>query len=189
MTNDYLAVLDACVLVPAGLRDTLLRLAETPRLYVPKWGDAIVAEMRRALIHKLKKTPEQADYLIEELKRAFPEAWVRDSMGLEAALTNHKKDRHVLAAAIQSSAQTIVAFNLKHFPADALRQYDINALHPDEFPVNQFHLDDELVTAKFAAQAAAIGRTVEQQLIAFHQTRALPLFTQAIAEAVGIQVG
>ena len=117
-------------------------------------------------------------------KRGF-----EDCKDLEAALTNHKKDRHVLDAAIRSSARTIVTFNLKHFPADALTQYGIDALHPDEFLVNQFHLDDALVTAKFAAQAAAIGRTVEQQLIAFHQTRVLPLFTQTIAEAVGIKLG
>ena len=43
MTKDYVAVLDACVIVPAGLRDTLLRLAETPRLYVPKWSGEITS--------------------------------------------------------------------------------------------------------------------------------------------------
>lgn len=74
MTKDYLAVLDACVIVPAGLRDTLLRLAETPRLFVPKWSDEIIAEVRRTLIRKLKKTEAQADHLIEELGNAFPEA-------------------------------------------------------------------------------------------------------------------
>jgi hypothetical protein len=156
---------------------------------MPQWSDEIIAEMRRTVTDKLHKTPEQADHLIEELKSAFPEAWVRDCKDLEAALTNHKKDRHVLAAAIRSSAKTIITFNLKHFPADALRQYDIDALHPDEFLVNQFQLDDALVTAKFEAQAAAIGRTVEQQLIAFHRTRVLPLFTQTIAEAIGIKLG
>jgi predicted nucleic acid-binding protein len=117
MTKDYLAVLDACVLVPAGLRDTLLRLAETPRLYVPKWSDEIIMEMRRTIIRKLKKTDVQADHLVESLRQAFPEAWVTQSNELESALTNDPKDRHVLATAIRSSAQTIVTFNLKHFPS------------------------------------------------------------------------
>ena len=49
MTKDYLVVLDACVLVSAGLRDTLLRLAESPRLYVPKWSEDIIEEMARTL--------------------------------------------------------------------------------------------------------------------------------------------
>ena len=133
MTKDYLAVLDACVIVPAGLRDTLLRLAETPRLYVPKWNDKIIAEVRRTLIRKLNKTEAQTDHLIEEIRTAFPDAWVKQWKELEAVLTNEQKDRHVLAAAIRSSAQTIVTFNLKHFPPEVLKTYDVEALHPDEF--------------------------------------------------------
>ena len=136
MTKEYLAVLDACVLVPAGLRDTLLRLAETPRLYVPKWSDEILCEVGRTLTGKLGKTDEQAAHLLGELSRVFPEALVRETKCLEPALTNHAKDRHVLAAAIRSSAQCIVTFNLKHFPAEALNQHAVEALHPDEFLVN-----------------------------------------------------
>jgi len=161
MTRDYLAILDACVLVPAGLRDTLLRLAETPRLYVPKWSEEILAEVERTLVRKLGKTKEQAAYLIGQLTCAFPESVVKECQSIEAALNNHEKDRHVLAAAIGCSAQTIVTFNLKHFPADILKQYDVEPLHPDEFLVNQFYLDDALVTKKFTEQATAINRNVE----------------------------
>jgi predicted nucleic acid-binding protein len=186
MTKEYLAVLDACVIVPAGLRDTLLRLAETPRFYVPKWSNEILAEVRRTLLGKLNKTEAQADHLIQEINYAFPEACAKECKELEAVLANNEKDRHVLATAIRSSAQTIVTFNLKHFAPDALKAYDIEALHPDEFLVNQFHLDDALVIEKFAQQAAAIDRTVEQQLIAFQQTRVLPLFTQILADAFGV---
>jgi len=189
MTSDYLAVLDACVIVPAALRDTLLRLAETPRLFVPKWSDEILAEVRRTLIGKLRKTDSQADHLVGELRNAFPEACVKECKELEAEFTNHQKDRHVLATAIRSSARTIVTFNLRHFPPEALQPYDVEALHPDEFLVNQFHLDDGLVIKKFTEQAAAIGRTVEQQLSAFHQTRVLPLFTQTLADALRVNVG
>lgn len=42
-------------------------------------------------------------------------------------------DRHVLAAAILSGTDTIVTFNLKDFPEDALKPYGIDAQHPDEF--------------------------------------------------------
>jgi len=188
MTQDYLAVLDACVLVPAGLRDTLLRLAETPRLYVPKRSEDILAEVGRTLNGKLGKTPEQVAHLMDELNGVFPEALVKECRSLEAALTNDPKDRHVLAAAIRSSAQTIVTFNLKHFPPDALKQYDVEALHPDEFLVNQFYLDDALVTTKFTEQATDISRTVEDQLKMFHQTRVLPLFTQTMADALAIKL-
>ena len=35
-------------------------------------------------------------------------------------MTNHPKDRHVLAAALRTGAQTIVTFDLKDFPEAAL---------------------------------------------------------------------
>src|SRR5687768_1768174 len=139
MTKDYLAILDACVLVGGGLRDTLLRLAETPRLYIPKWSDDIITETVRTLQNRLNKTQEQTDHLVSELRRAFPEAWVCGYQIFQDPLRTHPKDRHVLAAAIKCSAQTIVTFNLKHFPREALEPLDVEAIHPDEFLVNQFH--------------------------------------------------
>jgi hypothetical protein len=62
----------------------------------------------------------------------------------------------------------------------------VKPLHPDEFLVNQFHLDDGVVVEKFKEQAAQIDRTVQQQLSAFHRSRVLPLFTQTLADAFGI---
>lgn len=187
MNGDYVAVLDACVLVPAGLRDTLLRLAETPRLYVPKWSGDILAEVERTLIGKLRKSSAQAAHLTGELTRVFPEALVKGYKSLEDGLLNQRKDRHVLAAAVRSSAQAIVTFNLRHFPASALGAYDIEAVHPDEFLVNQFHLDRSLVISKFTEQAATIGRSVEDQLRAFHEIQALPRFVRTLAEELAIE--
>lgn len=42
-------------------------------------------------------------------------------------------DRHVLAAAIRAEAEVIVTCNLKDFPAEILGQFEIEAVHPDEF--------------------------------------------------------
>lgn len=42
-------------------------------------------------------------------------------------------DRHVLAAAIHGSANTIVTFNLRDFPEAELSKYNITAQHPDDF--------------------------------------------------------
>jgi hypothetical protein len=42
-------VLDACVLVPMPLADTLFRLAAGPRLFLPKWSDQIMVEATRTL--------------------------------------------------------------------------------------------------------------------------------------------
>lgn len=188
MTKDYLVVLDACVLVGAGLRDTLLRLAETPRLYVPKWSDDIMGELEHTLQHKVKrtKTEAQTKHLVAELQKAFPEAWVEGYKSIRVDGLPDENDLHVVAAAIKSGAQTIVTFNLKHFKQNTLRPLGLESVHPDEFLVNQFYLDDALVTKKLTEQARTIDRTLEQQLQAFKNTRELPLFTQTVASALSI---
>jgi hypothetical protein len=46
-----------------------------------------------------------------------------------------------LAAAIVGHADAIVTFNLKDFPDEALSQHSIEILHPDDFLVAQYDLD------------------------------------------------
>lgn len=65
-------MLDACVLLPMPLADTLLRMAETPRLYVPKWSDDIMVEVSRNLVSKRNKTPQQAEVRENALREHFP---------------------------------------------------------------------------------------------------------------------
>ena len=52
----YQVILDACVLVNAALRDTLPRIAEPPRLYLPRWSEEIMAETTRTLEIRLGVT-------------------------------------------------------------------------------------------------------------------------------------
>ena len=54
MTGTPLVVLDACVLANFSLCDTLLRLAEPPRLFEPKWSEEIIRETTRTLESKLR---------------------------------------------------------------------------------------------------------------------------------------
>ncbi len=139
MTKDYLAVLDACVLVGGGLRDTLLRLAETPRLYVPKWSSDIMDEMSRTLQdQKFQKTEKQTQHLHQELLKAFPEAWVTGYKDIEPDLKNDPKDRHVLAAPSAAPPKPSL-LSTEAFPSEALQPFDVEAIHPDEFLVNQFY--------------------------------------------------
>jgi hypothetical protein len=66
-------------------------------------------------------------------------------------------DRHVLAAAIKAGAQVIVTANLKHFPAAALRQWDIEAKSPDDFVLDQIGIDGRTVAV--CVQQIADSRT------------------------------
>ncbi len=52
------------------------------------------------------------------------------------------RDKHVLAAAIRANADVIVTFNLKHFPSEHLKLYDVEAQSPDEFITNLISLDE-----------------------------------------------
>ena len=54
-------------------------------------------------------------------------------------------DRHVLAAAIRSSASVIVTFNLKDFPKKNLDKYGIEAQHPDNFIMHLLDLSPDTV--------------------------------------------
>jgi hypothetical protein len=49
MSAGPLVVLDACVLANFSLCDTLLRLAEAPPLYEPRWPAEVITETVRTL--------------------------------------------------------------------------------------------------------------------------------------------
>ena len=74
LSGEIVGVLDACVLFPASLRDTLLRLAETPRQYLPRWSDQILEEVGRNLIGRRNLTPQKIARLMGQLEGHFPEA-------------------------------------------------------------------------------------------------------------------
>jgi hypothetical protein len=62
----FAAVLDASVLYPLPLRDTLLRVAEI-ELYDPYWSQRILDEVARNLIADARASEQQARNLIDEV--------------------------------------------------------------------------------------------------------------------------
>ena len=79
MTGTPLVVLDACVLANLSLCDALLRLAEPPRLYEPKWSEDIIRETTRTLEWRFGWPSSLTAYLQAELRAHFSEAWITDS--------------------------------------------------------------------------------------------------------------
>jgi hypothetical protein len=79
-------------------------------------------------------------------------------------MTNHPKDRHVLAAAVRCNAEVIVTLNVKDFPRTALDPYSITAMGPSTFLRNLYDLDPEVVANTLARQATSINKTVEYVL-------------------------
>jgi hypothetical protein len=166
------------------LADTLLRMAETPRLYSPKWSESIMDEVTRNLVENWKLTPEKARRREAEIRRHFPEAWVENFEALLGAMTNDSNDRHVLAAAVRSHSELIVTYNRRHFPAASVRPWGIEVQGPSTFLRGIYDLDAGLVVHKLHEQAEAIGVRLERLLESLQKNA--PGFVQYFCEAQGI---
>ena len=180
--NEYSAVLDACVLVPAALCDTLLRLAEEPAMYRPLWSEEIMAEMAQALKTKLHRTSAEIAYRREQMNKAFPEAMIVIPSALVDAINciPDPDDHHVLAAAVMAHANVIVTQNTKHFPQDCLEQYGVLCQTADDFLIHQYHLRPQMVMDKIDDQGAGILR--DRQFVISSLKIAVPAFARLLEE-------
>ena len=149
----YAVVLDACVLHPAHLRHTLLRLSER-ELFQPLWTSAILDELERSLT-KRGVPPLSARRVVERMESAFESAMVRGYEPLTDSMTCHPKDRHVLAAAVHADAGAVVTFNVRDFPEDSLQPHSIDVIRPDDFLLDALDLDPSTVIEELRQQASA----------------------------------
>jgi predicted nucleic acid-binding protein len=179
----FTAVLDANVLYPFSLRDTLLRLAEL-ELYTPLWSARILKEMTRNLVER-QLTEEQAARIEQAMRTAFEEAEVDpdEIERLEPAMTNDEKDWHVLAAAVAADAELIVTFDLSDFPAEACEPLGVEAIHPDDFLLDLHDLNPEAVLTALEQQAADLHPPWPlEQLLSALTTAGVPRFATALRE-------
>lgn len=181
MTSIPLVVLDACVLANFSLCDTLLRLAEPPRLYEPKWSEEIIRETTRTLELKLGWPSSLTAHLEAELRAHFSDAWISGYESLISRMTNDEKDRHVAAAAVHGEAPFIVTFNLRHFRPEYLGPWGIAALHPQSFLIEIFRQEQGLVLTKLKQQAADRDRSFRQLLNILSAT--VPDFVALVSDA------
>jgi hypothetical protein len=131
----YTAVLDACVLVPIALADTLLRVAERG-LYRPLWSSRILLEAQTAIeeIHPGIDVGQR----FASMREAFGDAMVTGWEALESGIRlPDEDDRHVVAAGVCGRADAIVTMNRADFPAAALNPLMLEAVHPDDFLLDQ----------------------------------------------------
>lgn len=159
MESRPVALLDACVLIPMPLADTLLRLAEPPAVFEARWSEEILAEMTGVLVRRFAKAPGKARYREVAMRRFFPHALVEGYQPLIEQMQNHPKDRHVLAAALACKADYLVTFNLRDFPAFAGDSTTIAG--PSAFLKELWRRDRKVVLERLRAQAEAIDVSVE----------------------------
>ncbi len=76
MQADFKVVIDACVLANIAVCDLFLRLAEKPRLFLPRWSTEILDEVERTQSKKLGWPDELVESWCSEVTRSFPDATV-----------------------------------------------------------------------------------------------------------------
>lgn len=151
----FVAVYDANVLFPAPIRDALLWIATTG-LVQAKWTDEIHDEWIRNLLKvKPHLDPKKLNRTRNLMNQAVPDCLVEHYQDLIPSLNlPDPNDRHVLAAAVRSGAQTIVTENIKDFPRAELDKYDIAAEPADQFILGLIDIDAGAVAEALREQHA-----------------------------------
>lgn len=150
----FVVVVDANVLFPLTLRDTVLRAAAAD-FYQLRWSMEILNEMERNLVSTMTMSADKAARLRAQMEKFFPEAMVTGYEPLIAGMQNDAKDRHVVAAAVKAGAQVVVTANLKDFTP---LPDGIEAQSPDEFLCNLFDLEPQAFVDMLREQAADLHK-------------------------------
>jgi predicted nucleic acid-binding protein len=142
MRSAFTALIDACVLYSAPVRDIILELAGNG-VYRVRWSQKILDEMKRNLI---KNRPDLADSKLDRtialMNKVSLDTMVSGYEALESGLTlPDPDDTHVLAAAITCQAGVIVTYNLDDFPESAVTPFNIDVQHPDMFLGHCYYLN------------------------------------------------
>ncbi|MEE4144482.1 MAG: PIN domain-containing protein [Halieaceae bacterium] len=183
----YTAVLDACVLYSIAMTDALLSLA-TAGLFAAKWTTRIEQEWMRALENTRPELVGKLDVRRDCMRAAVPDWEVPPArwqcLNLPVCLPD-PDDLHVLAAAIAGHADCIVTDNLRDFPADILRDFELEAIDPDTFIIYQWELHPVAVISAFKRMRARRKKpesTPEEFALAL-ATAGLPNSAERLREA------
>jgi predicted nucleic acid-binding protein len=170
-------VVDANVLYPFSLRDTLLRAAAKGffQLY---WSEQILDEMTRSLVTSAGLSEGQAARLRSEMEKAFPEAMVSGYQRLIPSMRNQEKDRHVAAAAVRARATVLVTSNLRDFRAVPK---GIAVQPPDTFLTDLFAVKGDAMVELLIEQAHALKKPA----VSLHElltglAKHVPTFVQTV---------
>ena len=166
--SPFIVVYDACVLYPAPLRSFLMYLAMTG-LFRARWTDAIHEEwMRNVQKNYPDITRDKAERIRDLMNAHVSDCLVTGYEDLIPELTlPDPDDRHVLAAAVRAGAEVIITCNLVDFPTAILKQFGIEARHPDAFILHLLDFAPEAVCAAAKKQRESLKRppkTVEEFL-------------------------
>ena len=145
------AVFDACTLYPFHLRNIIVQAA-VDRLVEARWTDEIRDEWVRSLAADTPTIPiERLQTTRRLMNDALPGATISGYEDLVPTVSlPDPDDRHVVAAAIAAGASIILPWNLKDFPAEALKKYRLRRHTPDAFLSGLYYKVPDLVVGSLA---------------------------------------
>jgi len=139
------------------LRNLLIRLGLTGIVRARYTEQILDERFRNILKQRSDLKPETLDRTRELMRQAIPDCMVTGYEPLiDGLVLPDPDDRHVLAAAVRAGAQAIVTFNLKDFPADTLRTFEVEAVHPDDFVLDLIDLAPGKVLTAVRKQRRAL---------------------------------
>jgi|SRR5215475_7405675 len=154
------AVFDACILYPFHLRNIVVQAA-VDRLVDARWTDAIHDEWIRNLIVDVPSIPIERLHATRRLMSdALPTATVSGhEKHIPEVTLPDPHDRHVVAAGIAAKAKLILTWNLRHFPENELKKFDLRRMTPDEFLCDLFDKGPDLVIGSLANARRNLSKT------------------------------
>ncbi len=183
----YTALLDACVLHPMAMADALMSLASAG-LYAAKWSRTIESEWIASIEARRPDLTGKLGYRRDQMREAVPD-WEVEERAWQSLAGSLKlpdpDDVHVLAAAMAGHADCIVTANLRDFPTDVVGPLGIEIIHPDQFIVAQWDLDQLVAVAAFKRMRMRWKRpeATAEDFAAALERAGLPATAQRLREA------
>ena len=154
---------DACVLVPAALRDTIFRSAKS-NLFRIRLSEDIMKEVKGVLVRNGMASEDSVSRLMSAVETKFEGQFVMNYQRLIPQMPVNQKDKHVLAAAVKGNVDFIVTSNLKDFPDRSLSPFNIRAISPDEFLTNLYIMNKERLVKILSEQAKNLTKPPMNEL-------------------------
>ncbi|UXU87805.1 PIN domain-containing protein [Burkholderia sp. S-53] len=186
----YTALLDACVLFPIAVADSLMSLATTG-LFAAKWTRRIEQEWIANLEEFRPQLKGKLGVRRDSMREAVPD-WEVVESAWTPLVGNvplpDPDDQHVLAAALAGHADCIVTANLRDFPAETVSPYGIEVIHPDRFIINQWDLDSIAAMSAFKRMRARWKKpqATPEDFAQALERNGLPATAQRIREAADL---
>ena len=149
----YVVVLDANILYGIEVTDFFATMA-TRRLFRPHWSPKILDEVERNLAERPDLDPAAIERRLTQLNRALPAALDRRAGVAHRGDASQREGPTRPRARGHVGAPTIVTDITRHFPAELLEPFDVEAVTAVLFAFAQVDLHLDGVRASIAAMAA-----------------------------------